>query len=161
MRLLNIAVMMIAAAFASSVSAGENKQHADLGKLLAHSSFKYVDLSEHKSEELHSLFAKRDSHAENDFDHSLIADGRDNHEEHEHTWSEVGEHENEGYHHESHGENEHDWGNGGHWGNNHDWDDEIGDYCHGGPTQPVPEPETYAMMLAGLLMLGVAKRRQA
>jgi hypothetical protein len=33
----------------------------------------------------------------------------------------------------------------------------IGDY---GSTAPVPEPETYAMMLGGLALLGVVARRR-
>jgi PEP-CTERM motif len=161
MKLFNIAAVLIATAFTMPANATGNKHHTDFGNLLALSSFKFVDLSEHKSEMSHSLFSKRDSQVENDFDHSLIADGQDNHNEHEYTWSEVGEHENEGHHYESQLENEHGWGNGEHWGNNDHRDhDEIGDYCHGGPTQPVPEPESYAMMLAGLLMLGVARRHQ-
>jgi hypothetical protein len=173
MRLLNIAVIMIVAAFASPVSATENKQHTDLGKLLAQSSFKYVDLSKHKSDISHSLFAKRDSHGKREYIHDLMGNGRDDSEDRTDVWSRIDEHENEDRH-ESRWENKHDWGNGHGGSNGHDWndddhwdndnhwdDDEIGDYCNGGPTQPVPEPETYAMMLAGLLMLGVAKRRQA
>lgn len=32
-------------------------------------------------------------------------------------------------------------------------------YCHLPVTAPVPEPETYALMIAGLLLVGAAKRR--
>jgi hypothetical protein len=34
-------------------------------------------------------------------------------------------------------------------------------YCHLPVTAPVPEPETYALMIAGLLLVGAATRRNA
>jgi hypothetical protein len=53
-----------------------------------------------------------------------------------------------------------DWGHGG--GHDGDWDDDghHGDWDDDDIKSPVPEPETYALLLAGLLMLGAVKRRK-
>ncbi|MDI1298984.1 PEP-CTERM sorting domain-containing protein [Methylotenera sp.] len=50
-----------------------------------------------------------------------------------------------------------DWNHSG-WDGHHEWDNHHGWNQH--HSAPVPEPTAYALMLAGLLMLGFIKRRK-
>jgi hypothetical protein len=169
MKLFNFVVMLIALVLANPASASENKREANKHKEFSNIftpaskdfAFKFADLSNHKTTRSQDipLASSFQAEAESGFDwfgnnkhnshdmeneNSLIA-GDDHHE---YRWDRE-QHSSNGHH------GDHEWDdNGGHHGD-HEWGE--GDYC----TQPVPEPETYAMLLAGLFFIGALKRRKA
>jgi PEP-CTERM motif len=172
MRKFNFVAMLMALVLASPASASENKReankHKEFSNIFASASkdfaFKFADLSNHKNtisrdlpspssfqfkteSEFDWFGQNRHNSHENEHGHRLV-DGDDDHEV---RWDR--EHHGGNGHHESH-----DWDeNGGYHGDrgDHEWDDDD-DF-----TQPVPEPETYAMLLAGLFTIGALKRRKA
>lgn len=175
MRKFNFVVMLMALVLANPASASESKhetkKHQEFSSLFVPASkeftYKFADLSNHKSTTLQdspspSSFQfktesefdwfgqnRHNSH-ENEHGHTLITGDDD----HEFRWDR--EHHGENWHHGNGHHGGYDWeDNGGHGHGNHDWNE--GDYC----IQPVPEPETYAMLLAGLFSIGVLKRRKA
>jgi hypothetical protein len=173
MRKFNFVVVLMALVLANPVNASESKyeakKHEEFSKLFVPESkdftFKFSDLSNHKtstsrdfpspssfqfkSESDFDWFGKNKHHSqESEHEHSFIAD-----DDHEFRWNR--EHHGGNWHHGSGHHGDYDWDDSDHWGQG-----DIGDYCNV-PTQPVPEPETYAMFLAGLFTIGALKRRKS
>jgi hypothetical protein len=168
MRQFNFVVMLMAMLLASPVSASESKHEAKKSKEFSNIftptskdfAFKFADLSNHKTtrpqdypspgsfqaeaESGFDWFGKNKHNSHDKENENLLIAGDDHHEN---RWDR--EHHGNGHH------GGYDWNNSDHWGQG-----DIGDYCNV-PTQPVPEPETYAMLLAGLFTIGALKRRKA
>jgi hypothetical protein len=175
MRLFNVAAISIVLMLAIPASASEHKRmankHVDFSGVFASSAketvFKFEDLSDDETAISHDSSSHTSFQAEKEFRPAWFDYNKRVSHGGEHVMK--GNHFSEGYgHHKGRWDREPHGGNGHQGG--HDWDEDDGH--HGGHgdhewdddddfTQPVPEPETYAMMLAGLFAIGALKRRKA
>lgn len=172
MRLFNFVVMLIALVLANPASASENKReankHKEFSNIFAPASkdfaSKFADLSNHKTTRSQDFPSPNSFQAELESGFDWFGHNRSDLHDDEHKTSLIAGDDS----HEFSWGREHHGGNGHHGG--HEWDDNGGH--HGGHgdhewgddndfTQPVPEPETYAMLLAGLFTIGALKRRKA
>jgi hypothetical protein len=120
----------------SSYSKQENR------KQFAEDSFQSKFETEHKTSEGNNWFGEHKSLTENRSNH--FSHGMDNEGENHSSNEGLGEHSNKL-----------DWENHS-WEGHHGWENDHGSNNN---SAPVPEPTSYALMLAGLFMLALNKRK--
>lgn len=175
MRLFNIVGIIIMLTLCASAMATEHKQmtnkHAAFTKIFSSksnaSAFKFANYSDESllNPSRNILDDKKGSfqfQAENDSYFKLLVHGESyfhKNEKNEHRYSHSLMEMND--EHEGHGQGHGGWGyeDGDHGGIGHG-DDDHGDRDYDDIKSPVPEPGSYALLLAGLLMLSVIKRRK-